>query len=115
MALFCERGDVFLANGAKVVAIIPHQNREISTEFPKTELYTSVLYLFYVTPPSPTGEDWSLSRQSSIQLPISLLFHLFSRKKVSKKRRGDKFSGSPLVVGKTDACAFLLREKFSVS
>ena len=43
------------------------------------------------------------------------LFHLFSRKKVSKKRRGDKFSGSPLAVGKTDAYAFLLREKFSVS
>jgi hypothetical protein len=34
---------------------------------------------------------------------------------VSKKRRGDKFSGSPLAVGKTDAFAFLLREKFSVS
>jgi hypothetical protein len=32
-----------------------------------------------------------------------------------KKRRGDKFSGSPLAVGKTDAFAFLLREKFSVS
>ena len=43
------------------------------------------------------------------------LFHLFSRKKVSKKRRGDKFAGSPLAVGKTDAYAFLLREKFSVS
>ena len=43
------------------------------------------------------------------------LFHLFSRKKVSKKRRGDKFSGSPLAVGKTDASALLLREKFSVS
>jgi len=43
------------------------------------------------------------------------LFHLFSRKKVSKKRRGDKFSGSPLAVGKTDAFALLLREKVSVS
>ena len=44
-----------------------------------------------------------------------LFFHLFSHKKVTKKRRGDKFSGSPLAVGKTDAYAFLLREKFSVS
>ena len=31
-----------------------------------------------------------------------------------KNRRGDKFSGSPLAVGKTDAYAFLLREKVSV-
>ena len=36
------------------------------------------------------------------------------RKKVRKKRRGDKFSGSPLADGKTDASALLLREKFSV-
>ena len=31
-----------------------------------------------------------------------------------KKRRGDKFSGSLLAVGKTDAFALLLREKVSV-
>ena len=31
-----------------------------------------------------------------------------------KKRRGDKFSESPLAVGKTDAFALLLREKVSV-
>ena len=72
--------------------------------------------------------NFQLSSQKADSLPLRVLplalegelislslFHLFSRKKVSKKRRGDKFSGSPLAVGKTDAFALLLREKFSVS
>ena len=62
--------------------------------------------------PPPAGTPSCLRGRILFPFP---LFHLFSRKKVSKKRRGDKFSGSPLAVGKTDAFAFLLREKFSVS
>ena len=40
---------------------------------------------------------------------------LFAAKKLHKNRRKAKFAGSPLVVGKTDAVALLLREKVSVS
>ena len=42
-------------------------------------------------------------------------YHLLSPKRWSQNVRGDKFSGAPFAVGKTDAFALLLREKFSVS
>ena len=53
-------------------------------------------------------------------IPITLIkqtynyYHLLSPKRWSQNVRGDKFSGAPLAVGKTDACALLLREKLSV-
>ena len=46
---------------------------------------------------------------------INFLMPLFAAKKLHKNRRKAKFVGSPLVVGKTDAFALLLREKVSVS
>ena len=42
------------------------------------------------------------------------LLATFCRQKVAQKPHGDKFSGSSLIVGKTDASALLLREKVSV-
>ena len=43
-----------------------------------------------------------------------LFFATFCRQKVAQKPHGDKFLGATLAVGKTDACALLLREKLSV-
>jgi hypothetical protein len=48
------------------------------------------------------------------KIPLYNILPLFAAKKVAQKPHGDKFSGSSLIVGKTDASALLLREKFSV-
>ena len=56
-----------------------------------------------------------ISEISHLTIKDTLGVHLLAHKRWRQNGRGDKFSGSVLAVGKTDAYALLLREKLSVS